>query len=164
MKQLRSITVDRVMSWSPCPDWKRKRVVDAFGGRKSMTPLEVLSLENVEPQDRLWVVLREEIIPTRELRLIACWCAKRALDRERSAGREPDPRSWDAVRVARRHAHGQATVEELVAAWDASWDAARDAAGAAARGAAGDAAGDAAECEKILAHVRRVLRRLEVEA
>ncbi len=67
----------------------------------------------------------------RELRLWGCDCAERALQRERDAGREPAKRSWGAIAVARRFAGGEATREELVAAW------------AAARAAAWAAAGDA---------------------
>ena len=105
-------------------------------------------------------------------RLFAADCAERALKRERKAGREPDARSWEAVRVARAFARGEATSEDLAAAWDAAgatawatarvttgatagaaaraaarvtaWDAAGDAARAAARAAAWDAARDAA--------------------
>ncbi len=92
-------------------------------------------------------------------RLFACDCAYRALCREQEQGREPDPRSWAAITVARRFAYGEATQTELdaagaaawaaarVAAWDAArvaaWDATRDAAGDAARAAARDAACDA---------------------
>src|SRR3990167_4552171 len=104
MSRLRRITVSRIMSWGPCPDWTSERVVAVFGGRRSLTPLEVLGLTSVSPDDRLWVVLRDGFIPARELRLIACWCAERALKRERAAGCEPDPSSWAAVRVARRYA------------------------------------------------------------
>ena len=39
---------------------------------------------------------------TRELRLFAAWCAAKALQAERAAGREPDSRSWAAVRTAVR--------------------------------------------------------------
>jgi len=86
-------------------------------------------------------------------RLFACDCAERALD---LFGGEVDPRSREAIEVARRFARGEATLEELRAArdaaGDAAWaaarnaarDAARDAAWAAARNAAWDAAGDAA--------------------
>ena len=76
-------------------------------------------------------------------RLFACDCAERALLREREAGREPDDRSWNAVRVAREYAMGRATDEELgeaeseaidaasrttelssnIAAWAAAWAA-----------------------------------------
>ena len=60
-------------------------------------------------------------------RLFAADCAEAALLGERACGREPDPRSWAAVDVARRDARGEATMAELTAAWDAR-DAARDAA------------------------------------
>lgn len=47
-----------------------------------------------------------------------------------------DPRSLTALDVARRHAEGTATDDELAAAWAAAVTAARAAAGAAARDAA----------------------------
>jgi hypothetical protein len=82
----------------------------------------------------------------RVLRRFACDVAEGALRSARSAGREPDPRSWAAIEVARRNAVGRATDEELAAARDAAWAAwaARDAAWAAAWAASGDAARDAA--------------------
>ena len=82
------------------------------------------------------------------LRLFAVWCARNAL----SLVENPDPRSVNSVDVAERFANGEATREELCAAWDAArsaaldaaWDAARSAAWDAARSAAWDAAGSAA--------------------
>ncbi len=59
---------------------------------------------------------------TRELRLFVCDCAERTLTRERGQGREPDARSWAAIEVARRHADGKATDNELAAARYAQWD------------------------------------------
>ena len=53
---------------------------------------------------------------TQALREFTCWCAEEALPREREAGREPDPRSWKAVEVARQYLQGNATKEELAAA------------------------------------------------
>ena len=98
---------------------------------------------DVPDADRLWTVLHLDLIDARTLRLFACDCADRALDRERAAGREPDPRSVEAVRVARLYADGKATADELGAAHAASCD---DAARAAARAAAAYAAYDAAAC------------------
>ena len=74
------------------------------------------------------------------LHLFACDCAERALKRERKAGREPDARSWDAIRVKRLWLAGEATDAELAAA-GAAWAAAG--AAWAAAGAAWDAAGAA---------------------
>ena len=87
---------------------------------------------------------------TKTLHEFACWCAEAGLKREREAGREPDKRSWDAIRVKRRWLRGLASDKELDAARDAAWDAAwataraRDAARAAAWAAARDAAWAAA--------------------
>jgi len=77
----------------------------------------------------------------RTARLFACDCAARALRRERRAGREPDKRSWEALRVARLYAEGKATNQELIAAgvaagyaWtatDVAWTAGKAAAKAA---------------------------------
>jgi len=78
------------------------------------------------------------------LRLFAVWCAREAL----KLIDNPDPRSVNACDVAERYANGEATDDEMAAAWDAAraaaWDAARAAAGAAAWAAAGAAAWDAA--------------------
>jgi hypothetical protein len=57
-------------------------------------------------------------------RLFAADCAERALERVGNA----DPRSIEAVRIARLFAVGEATREELDAASDAARDAASDAA------------------------------------
>ena len=76
-------------------------------------------------------------------RLFACDCAEYAL----GFIKEPDPRSIEAIRVARLFAIGEATGAELAAAYAAreatedaanaaAWDAARDAAYAAAWDAA----------------------------
>jgi|SRR3989344_1058720 len=151
MKRLRLITVKQIMSWRPCPPWTEERVRDVFAGRRSLTPLEVCGLKDVPANDRLRVILREEVIPARELRLIACWCATRVLRAERVAGREPDERSWAAVAVSRRYADGLATAEELAAARDAAWAAYYITAAVAYY----------IKNKHILTHVRRALRRLE---
>jgi len=83
----------------------------------------------------------------RTARLFAADCAEHVLDALED--RYPsDPRSRNAIAVARRFANGQATQDELAAArdaaWAAAWAAAWDAARAAARAAAWAAARDAA--------------------
>jgi len=59
----------------------------------------------------------------RARRLLSADYAERTLRRERKAGREPDERSWEAVRVARAYAREEAGDEELYAAWAAARDA-----------------------------------------
>ena len=57
------------------------------------------------------------------LRLFACDCDDAALHAERKAGREPDPRTWEAVRVGRLFAIGKASEAERSAAESAAWSA-----------------------------------------
>ncbi len=139
---MKTVTVSDVISWHPC--W-----LDELGGedrvRATLAPLgetfdarAILGLAEVSADDRLWAALQPELLPDRTLRVFACRCARRALERERASGREPDPRSWAAVDVAEQHARGEATSQELDAASDAASDAAYDA--SAAWGAASAAA------------------------
>ena len=85
--------------------------------------------------DLVWIAGRCD---ERKARLFACDCAARV------SHLADDPRSHEAIRVARLFARGEAGPERLDAAWAAAWAAARDAAWAAARAAAWDAAWDAA--------------------
>lgn len=131
-----SITFDDLMNFEPCYDSKNlERVRVVASQRERWTALDILDAEEFPPKDRLWLVLREELIPAKALRLLACDFAERALVREREAGREPDERCWKAIEVSRRFANGEATHEELAAA-----EAAARAAALAAALAAVDAA------------------------
>jgi hypothetical protein len=137
------ITRELLREWNACCcDEEIKHYVPENG----LTPTQILDLD-IPAKDRLWVILREEIIPERELRLLACKWAREAL----AVAGNPDPRSVAAVDCSERFARGEATAEELAAAraaadaaaWDAAdaaawaavWAAARDAAWAAARAA-----------------------------
>ena len=86
------------------------------------------------------ILARVETWNDRILRLFACDCAERVL----SHAPNPDPRSINAIIVARRFANGEATAAELLAAWDAAEAAAEAAAETAAWAAAEAAAWDAA--------------------
>jgi hypothetical protein len=73
---------------------------------------------------------------TRTLHEFALWCAERALRAERRAGREPDPRLWRALEVKRAWVHGQASDQELDAAWATASAASRTTASDTASAAA----------------------------
>ena len=64
---------------------------------------------------------------TMVLHEFACLCAEDAI----ALIQDPDPRSVNAIAVKRAWLRGQATDNELDAAWSAARDAARDAARAA---------------------------------
>jgi len=75
----------------------------------------------------------------------ACGDAEVTLLIERAAGREPHTASWHAIEVKRRWMRGEATSEELFAAWFAAWSVAESAPRPAGRPAGRFAAGFAAE-------------------
>jgi len=129
----------------PCFEWTGDRIAALFRKHKcrSATPLEVAACQDVPVVDRLWLLLREEIIPDFQLRLLALAFARRGLLGERKAGREPDKRSWAMLTVARRFRKGRATEGELAAGRAAASAAATAAVGTAAGAAARAAAGAA---------------------
>lgn len=107
------ITAEQVLAWGPC--YAKSRVRELVGD--GLTPREILDLD-IPPADRLWVFLR--LMSPSDHRLFAAACAERALMRSGVT----DQRSWGAVRVARLHALGEASDQELA-------DAARSARAAA---------------------------------
>ena len=83
-----------------------------------------------KPEWLIWIATRPGVLPERELRLFACWCARRC---------QPtyaDQRSLAAIATAEKFARGEATEAELISARSAAWSAARSAAWASAWSAA----------------------------
>ena len=104
--------------------------------KKRWTALDILGLEEIPDEDKLWCVLREELIDEKTLHEFACVCAERVLSRVEN----PDPRSVAAIEAKRAWIKGEISDAELDAARVSAWVAAR----AAARGAAWAATMDAA--------------------
>ena len=134
---MKKITRELLRDWYACySDDRIHELVPVEG----LTPAQVLDRTDVPVEDRLWVVLRESVIPRRELHLLACKWARESL----AVVGNQDPRSVAAIDCAERFARGKATTEELAAAWDSACAAACDAACDAACSAACDAAWAAA--------------------
>jgi hypothetical protein len=70
----------------------------------------------VPAKDILWLLLRNEFLSDKDLRLFAVWCAREAL----KLIEDPDERSVEACNVAEKYANDEATKEELDAAYDAA--------------------------------------------
>jgi len=121
-----TVTVDDVMSWEPCKEYSRERVTALFAGRETITAFDVLDMD-IPAEDRLWAVLREEMVPAPVLHEFACRIAEAALSQESMAGREPDPRSWAAIDAKRKWLRGEIGDKELHAAWEAARDVVREA-------------------------------------
>ena len=73
-------TIDDLLSWQPCDDvWTSEKILAAAGDKTVWTALDVLALEDVSPGDRLWVVLRKELIEEVVLWELACQFAEHVL-------------------------------------------------------------------------------------
>jgi hypothetical protein len=135
------ITRELLRQWNAC--WTDDAIADVVPV-DGLTPAELVNLPSVSAEDKLWVVLREEIIPAQVLREFACDVAEEALNALEERGNRVDPRSKNAIAVSRKYARGGATQEQLSAARNAARNAACDAACDAVCSAAYRAACDAA--------------------
>ena len=139
---MKKITYKQFLEFEPCylEDPGKRELMDSIAARRGRwSALDILALDEIPPADRLWAVLREELIDAPILHELACRCAERALSRIEN----PDPRSLRVIEVKRAWLRGKATDEELAAAQDAA-RAARHATWAAAEAAALDSAEAAA--------------------
>lgn len=141
---MKTITYEDFVSFNPCwltDDEERDEHADQLAGyraiRDKWSALDILRLDDVDAEDRLWLVLREELIDAPIMHEFGCRCAERALARID----KPDARSVAAIKAKRRWLRGEISDDELLASWSAAWYAAS----AAVRAAARDAA-KAAEC------------------
>lgn len=60
------ITADMARSWEPCAEWDTDRLAEAYG-EDGLTPLEVAET-NERTDDRLWVLVREDVLGAEGLR------------------------------------------------------------------------------------------------
>ena len=131
---MKSITYEEFLEFGPCylDDPKEKALMDSIAQRQDRwTALDILELEEIPDEDKLWCVLREELIEPEKLHEFACVCAERALRRVEN----PDPRSVAAIEAKRAWMKGEISDAELAAARAAAWASERDAAWAAERAA-----------------------------
>ena len=130
------IAPELVMSWSPCKNYTPERLSELLGAGK--TPLEIIDQyedADIAAADILWLLLRPEVLPAKQLHFLACDYAEAVLPVwERSYPVDFRPRG--AIETKRRWIAGNASNQELAAAVDAARAAARTAARTAARDAA----------------------------
>ncbi len=120
---------DKVMSWGPCENYPEKRVREILGER-DWTALEILGLLDIPVEDRLWVVLRSEMIAENDLHELGCRFAESVLPIFEGAFPD-DKRPREAIAAKRAWLRGEITDAWLAAAreaareaeWDAAWDA-----------------------------------------
>ena len=135
---MKTVTPEQFKEFGPC--WLetaagRKKYARVAAMRDEWSALDVLALDGVSNEDKLWAVLREEFIDAPVLHEYACRCAEYAL----TFVSEPDSRSVAAIEAKRKWLRGEISNDDLTAARAAAWVAA-----AAAAAAAWDAAAAAA--------------------
>lgn len=161
---MKTITYEDFVSFKPC--WlvfeeERDKHADQLSRyraiRDEWSAIDILRLDEVDAEDRLWLVLREELIDAPILHEFACRCADRAIAR---IGK-PDSRSVAAIEAKRKWLRGEISDDELDAAWDAALAAAKYAARAAARAAAMAAARYVAKATESAWQIAELMRMLE---
>ena len=152
MKKITKISNRIIRRFNPCYD------PSELGSKESeylpiVEAVEKYRSKIKNKEDVVWLLCRPEFMTDRDMRLFAVWCAREAL----KLSENPDQRSLNACDVAERFANGEATSDELDAAWDAARAAAWAAAGDDARDDARDAAWDAAWDEAGDAQIDKLL-------
>ena len=121
---MKTIAYEDFVSFNPCwltEDEERNEHADQLAGYRAMrdewSALDILRLDEVDAEDRLWLVLREELIDAPILHEFACRCAERALSRID----KPDERSIAAIEAKRKWLRGEISDDEMAVARDAAW-------------------------------------------
>jgi hypothetical protein len=117
---MKQFTIQDIRSWKPCYNPNRYLPEDWSG-----TALDMLKHTTIPAKDKLWLVLRDSVMSSKDLRLFAVNCAKRAQTYPRNY--TPDPRTLKAIEVAEKFTHGLASQGELAAAAYAAYAAANTA-------------------------------------
>jgi len=125
LSYMQTATVEQVVSWEPCKRYTQKKIIKLFADRKSLSALDIIEL-NISAIDKLWTILREELIPANLLYEFACRCAESALTQARETDYKPDHRSSAAIDAKRKWMRGEMTDTGLAVAGKAAWTAADD--------------------------------------
>ena len=110
---MEQFTIKDLRKLSPCYDPTKYLPEDWQG-----TVLDILNVTCCPAEDRLWVVLRNEFMTDKQLRLFAVWCIRQEL-----AMPGDSKISINIYDIAKRYVNGEATDDELANVSDASWAA-----------------------------------------
>lgn len=106
------ITRELIKKWG---HWLNDAQIAVFIPATGLTPLQLID-SDLNEQAILLILLRKEVVQPNELKLLTCRWVQRALNYERAALREPDPRSWHALKVTESFANNTATLKDLSSA------------------------------------------------
>lgn len=115
--KLNKVTPEEIMAWKPCEGYDLKRIKELFGRKKKANALDILTCEDISIDDRIWVVLRPEMLSIKIFQEAALAFAGHVQDLS------DDKRVRECNKTTRQYLDGKATLEELHAARYAAWDA-----------------------------------------
>jgi len=148
---MKTATINDVMSWTSCSRYTKKATAKLFAGRENVTALNILELD-IPAEDKLWIVLREEMLDANILHEFACRCAEEAL----KLIYNPDPRSIAAIEAKRAWLRGEITDNELAIARASAYVAHAYAASAYAAYAAASASAASASADDAAAQEKQI--------
>ena len=145
---MKTLSYANIVQFRPCYD-PIKHIPENYSG----TLAEILSLKQVPAKDRLWLIIRAELLSDKQIHTFALFCARQC------EVNSTDPRVKECNDTVEAFLKGEGTKEQLSAAESAAksansaaWSAAKSAAkyaesaaGSAAKSAAGSAAASAAK-------------------
>lgn len=120
---MKKITIPMIRSWGPCYDPNRY-LPENFKG----TVLDILDNKEIPFEDRLWVILRNDLVSEKFMRIFAVWCARQVQHLMK------DQRSLDALDFMEAYIENYWLIDDPE--WKEGWEELRDAAWDAARNVA----------------------------
>ena len=132
------ITVDTIMSWKPYKPYDEEKIEELIkgvcGDRKNITYRDILKFP-IPNSDKLWVLLRPEFIPERQIHEVGLWCWEEIARPIWEKYYPNDRRPNNLVSIKRLWLDKKATDRELTAALTAAINSARNAYVASSRNA-----------------------------
>jgi len=123
------VAIEDVANWLFYGGYTDDEIKELLANQKDLSALDILALD-ISAADKLWMVLREELIPASTLHEFACRCAENALVLAHKVCYELDPRGQMAIDAKRKWLRKEITDDELDAVWDRgvslTWIATRD--------------------------------------
>ena len=104
------MTIKEFMEFKPC--YSEEQIRKIAGEKEEWTALEILRLDSVSAEDKLWAVLRPEFLDDTTFQMFAEWCAQQC--------KQTDPVCIARIEVEKRYAQGMATEAEVEAASSAA--------------------------------------------
>jgi len=67
------ITIEQILSWYPCESYNSAdKIITVAGSEGPWTPVEIAEMDHIPAENRLWVLLRNEVLNANQLNMLAC--------------------------------------------------------------------------------------------